>query len=150
MPTQTTNGGVGGAAKQVAEHASALARLEMELAQLELKQKAARFGVGVGLLVVAAVFVFYAVGFGFAAIAAAIATSLSVWLSLLIVFGGLFLFAALLALIGVGRIKKATPPVPEQAIEEAKLTQSVLKHEVATEAAPVGETTVIVEERDAG
>ena len=34
---QHANGGVGGAAKSVAEHASAIARLEIELAVLELK-----------------------------------------------------------------------------------------------------------------
>ena len=41
--------GVGTAAKQVAEHASTLARLELELAGLELKQKAGALGAGVGL-----------------------------------------------------------------------------------------------------
>ena len=47
MPTPTTdaqtastqNGGLGGAAKSVAEHASSIARLELELAGLELKAK---------------------------------------------------------------------------------------------------------------
>ena len=41
--------GVGTAAKQVAEHASMLARLELELAGLELKRKAGAFRTGVGL-----------------------------------------------------------------------------------------------------
>jgi len=43
------NGGLGGAAKQVAEHASALARLEIELAKLELGRKVASLGIGIGL-----------------------------------------------------------------------------------------------------
>jgi hypothetical protein len=127
MPTRTTNGGVGPAAKQVAEHASALARLEMELASLELKQKVANLGFGAGLLVGAAVFGLFALGFALAAAAAAIATALSIWLALLIVFGGLVLLAAILALVGLGRLRKGTPPVPEQAIEEARLTQTAIK-----------------------
>ena len=45
----STKPGVGEAAKQVAEHASTLAKLELELAGLELKQKAGALGAGVGL-----------------------------------------------------------------------------------------------------
>jgi hypothetical protein len=127
MPTRTTNGGVAPAAKQVAEHASALARLEMELASLELKQKVAKLGFGAGLLVGAAIFGLFALGFGLAAAAAAIATALSTWIALLIVFGGLLLLAGVLALLGLAGMKKGTPPVPEQAIEEAKLTQTAIK-----------------------
>ena len=127
MPTRGTNGGVGGAAKQVAEHASALARLEMELAQLELKAKVAKIGLGAALLIGAAVFGLYGLGFGLAAVAAVIATTLSTWVALLIVMGGLFVLALLLALVGLGRLKKGTPPVPEQAITEAKLTQDAIK-----------------------
>ena len=121
------DGGVGPAAKQVAEHATALARLEMELASLELKQKVTRLGVGAGLLIAAAIFGLFAIGFGLAAAAAAIATVLSAWIALLIIFGGVLLLAGLLALIGRGLIKKGSPPVPEQAIEEAKLTTEAVK-----------------------
>ena len=35
--------------------------------------------------------------------------------------------AALLAILAVGRIKKGTPPIPEQAIREARLTTEALK-----------------------
>jgi hypothetical protein len=127
MPTRTTNGGVGTAAKQVAEHASALARLEMELASLELKQKVANIGLGAGLLIGAALFALFAFGFGLAAAAAGIATALPTWAALLIVFGALILLTAILALVGLDRLKAGTPPVPEQAIEEAKLTQDAIR-----------------------
>lgn len=127
MPTRTTNGGVGGAAKNVAEHASALARLEMELAQLELKKKVTKIGIGAGLMIGAALLGLFAIGFGLAAAAAGIATALSTWLALLIVFGGLLLLVGILAGIGISRLKAGTPPVPEQAIEEAKLTQEAIK-----------------------
>lgn len=124
---ETEHHGVGPAAKQVAEHASTLAKLELELAGLELKRKAASLGLGIGLLIGAAVFGLFALGFGLATIAAAIATALSTWLALLIVFGGLLFLALVLGLLARGRIKKGTPPVPEQAIEEARLTSTALK-----------------------
>ena len=130
MPTpaaETEQPGVGAAAKQVAEHASTLARLELELAGLELKQKAGTLGTGVGLGVGAAVVAFYAVGFLFATVAVALAIVVDPWLAVLIVALGLFAVAALLGLLAVSRIKKATPPVPEQAIREAKLTSEALR-----------------------
>jgi hypothetical protein len=133
MPTRSDNGaaddraGVGTAAKQVAEHASALARLELELAGLELKRKAGMLGAGIGLGIGAAVVAFYAVGFVFATIAAALMTSLDAWLALLIVTLFLFAVAAVLGLVARNRFRRATPPVPEQAIREAKLTTEALK-----------------------
>jgi hypothetical protein len=118
---------LGAAAKQVAEHASTLARLELELAATELKGKAAALGKGAGLGAGALFFVLYAIGFLFATIAAALATFLSTWLALLLVTLVLLLGAGLLGLLAVRSLKRGTPPVPEQAIEEAKLTTAALK-----------------------
>ena len=57
MPTRETESpGFGPAAKQVAEHASALARLELELAALEIKRKVVSLGLGIGFGVGAAIF----------------------------------------------------------------------------------------------
>ena len=128
MPTPGTDGtGLGAAAKQVAERAGAIARLEIELAQLELKHKVASLGAGIALAVVAGVFALFALGFGLAAAAAGFATFLPTWLALLIVFGILLLLALVLGLVGLRRIKRGTPPVPEQAIAEAKQTSAALK-----------------------
>jgi Putative Actinobacterial Holin-X, holin superfamily III len=126
-PETDAQGGLGATAKEVAERASSLVRLELELAQLELKRKATSLGIGIGLTVGAAVFALYAVGFLFATIAAGLATAMSTWLALLIVTLGLVIVAAILGLVGVSRIQKGTPPVPEQAIREAKLTTDALK-----------------------
>jgi len=123
----TEQNGLGATAKDVAEHASSLFRLELELATLELKKKASNLGFGAGLALGAAIFGFYGLGFLFATIAAGLATAMSTWLAILIVTLGLFVIAAILGLIGLNRIKKGTPPVPEQAILEAKLTQNALK-----------------------
>jgi hypothetical protein len=118
---------LGAQAKQVAEHASALARLELELAQLELKRKVARLGIGIGLGLVAGLLLLFMLGFLLAAGAAALATTMSTWLALLIVAGGLLVLAGLLGMLALRSIKKGTPPVPEQAIAEAKLTSEALK-----------------------
>jgi phosphotransferase system glucose/maltose/N-acetylglucosamine-specific IIC component len=118
---------LGPAAKNVAEHASALVRLELELAQLELKRKAAALAKGIGLGLGAAVFLLFALGFGIGAAAAGIATATSAWVALLIVSGALVLVALVLGLLALQAIKKATPPVPEQALREAKRTTEALR-----------------------
>jgi putative superfamily III holin-X len=128
MHTPEAERGLGPAARQVAEHASTLARLEVELATLELKRKVAALGIGIGLVVGAALFGLYALGFGLAAAAAGIATTLPLWAALLIVFGTLVLLALVLGLVGLGAIRKGTPPVPEQAIAEAKLTTEAIRN----------------------
>ena len=119
--------GVGGAAKQVAEHASALAKLELELAGLELKRKVGSLGAGLGLGIGAALVALFGLGFLFGTIAAALATFLDTWLALLLVSAGLFTLTGLLGLLARSRIRKGTPPVPEQAIREAKLTTEALR-----------------------
>ena len=134
MPTHGTesDGGLGAAAKQVAEHASSLARLELELAKLEISRKVAALGIGIGLGLGAALFVLFAIGFLLAAAAAALATTISTWLALLLVGAGIFLLAGLLGALALGAIKRGTPPVPEQAIREAKLTQTALKSDAGS------------------
>ncbi|HEX6788473.1 MAG TPA: phage holin family protein [Gaiellaceae bacterium] len=130
MPTRVGErpGGLGGAAKLVADKASAIVRLELALAAAELKQKLVKLGLGIGLVVGAAVFLLFALGFALATVAAAFATFLSTWLALLIVTGGLFLLVAVLGGIGARLLAKGSPPVPEQAIAEAKLTTEALKN----------------------
>lgn len=122
MPTPVSE-----AARNVAEHASSVAKLELELATLELKKKVVSLAVGIGLGVGAALFAFFMLAFGLATIAAALATFLAWWLALLIVTGALFLLAGMLGMVALRAIKKGTPPVPEQAIREAKLTSAALK-----------------------
>jgi membrane-bound ClpP family serine protease len=135
MPTQEVDResqGVGAAAKNVAEHASTIVRLELELAALELKRKIIALGVGIGLAIGAAVLSLFLVGFVYAAIAAALALVVPWWAALLIVVGILLVEIAILGVLAIGRIKKGTPPVPEQAIQEAKLTTEALKSDGRT------------------
>jgi hypothetical protein len=84
-------------------------------------------GFGIGLGIGAAIVAVFGLGLAFATIAAALATFLSTWLALLIVTLGLFALAGVLGLLALGKIRKGTPPVPEEAIREAKLTSEALK-----------------------
>jgi hypothetical protein len=130
MPTPETerdHGGLGAAVKEVTEHASTWFRLERELAILEVKKKVTSLGLGLALAIGAAVVALYAVGFLFATITAALATFMPMWLALLAVTLLLLVTAGILGAVGFGRIKRGSPPVPEQAIREAKLTTSALK-----------------------
>jgi len=131
MPTRATEheAGLGASAKQVAEHASALARLEIELAVLEVKRKIASLARGIAFGLVAAVLALYALGFGLGSAAAGIATVTSVWAALLIVTGILVLLVALFGALALMAIKKGAPLAPEQAIREAKLTSEALRHD---------------------
>jgi uncharacterized membrane protein YqjE len=125
--TEHEQPGLGATVKSVSERASALVRLELELAALELKRKVASLAVGIGLALAAAVLLVFALGFGLATIAAGIATAVAWWIALLIVTVGIVLVAGVLGLLGARAIKKGTPPVPEQALMEAKLTSEALK-----------------------
>jgi len=128
MPTHAGERGLGAAAKAVSERVSSIVRLEIQLADSELKRKVVALGLGIALLVGAGVFLLFMLGFAFATVAAAFATFLSTWLALLIVTGILLLLAGLLGFLGITAVSKGSPPVPEQAIMEAKLTAEALKN----------------------
>lgn len=120
-------GGVGAAAKSVAEHASALARLEIRLALLEIKTKVALLGIGIGMLVGAAILGLFLLAFVLATITAAFALFLPVWAALLVMCGIVLLAVATLVIAGIAAVRKGSPPVPEQAIHHAKLTTEAIR-----------------------
>ena len=117
---------VSAVAKEVAEHASTLTRLELELAALEVKRKARAFGMGAGFGLAAAVLAVLGVCFALATGAAALATTMDVWLALLIMTGGLLLLAGIAGVVAVGLLRRSTP-IPKKAIREAKLTTEAFK-----------------------
>ena len=119
--------GIRASLRRVIGHAGSLSQLQKELARAEMKRKAAALGAGAGLAIAAGVVLFFAVAFGLATAAAALAIVLDLWLALLILFAVLLLFAVVLALVGVRLIKKGAPPVPEQALEEIRLTRETLR-----------------------
>ena len=128
MPTHAGERGLGAAARAVGDRIGSIVRLEIELALSELKRKVVALGLGIGLLVGAGVFLLFMLGFALATAAAALALVVSTWLALLIVTGILLVLAGVLGFVGVTVLAKGTPPVPEQAIEEARLTTEALKN----------------------
>src|SRR4029450_6623352 len=119
--------GIFGAAKQVNRRARSVARLQVQLALLEIKQKLARIGIGAGLAAGAVLVLLYAIGFLFAAAAAGLALAVPLWAALLIVGGTLLLITALLAFLAVRLLRAGGPPVPDAAVEEARLAAEGLK-----------------------
>ena len=120
--------GLSGATKRLADHARSIVQLEIQLAATELKRKVAALAIGIGLGVGAALFGLLAILFGLAAATAGIATALPVWLSLLIMFGGLLLLAGILGAVGAALLRKGSKPVPELAIAEAQITAEALRN----------------------
>ena len=117
-------------AKTVKKRTLSLARLNVELAKLEAKQQATAIGTGAGLAAGAGVLLVYAIGFAFAALAAGLSEAISLWLSLLIVAGILFLAAAIAAFLAVRFVRKASPPTPALALEEAARTMETFEGRV--------------------
>jgi uncharacterized membrane protein YqjE len=99
---------------------SELVRGELALAKAELTEKGKRAGLGAGLMGAAGVFAFYGGAVLIATVIAALALVMPVWLAALIVAIVIFIVAGVLALVGRGQIKRATPPVPENTVESVK------------------------------
>jgi len=106
--------------KELSEQTSTLVHQEVELAKLELAQKGKRAGVGAGMFGGASVVGLYAMGALTAGIVLILATAMNAWLAAVIVAAAYGLIAGGLALAGRAQVKKATPPVPQQATESVK------------------------------
>ncbi len=116
--------------KAIKSRTQSLVQLNLELAKLEGKEKVTAVGVAGGLGAVAAVLVVYALGFVFAAVAAGLNEALPLWLSLLIVAGILLLGAGIAGFVAMRLVRKASPPKPTQALEEAARTVETLQSHV--------------------
>lgn len=117
-------------ARAVTRRVQNLALLNLELAKLEAKQKATSLGVAGGLAIAAAAFAFYGIGFAFATAAAGLSEVFSIWLALLIVTLVILLVAGILGFLAMRFARKAVPPKPELAIEEAERTIGALQSHV--------------------
>ena len=123
---------------RVSENASTLIREEIELAKAEIELKVKRIAQGAVVGAAAGFFVFLALIFGFHALALGLSDLLDntyTWLGYVIVTGLLLGLAGLAALIAMRAFKAGTPPVPEKAIEEAKLIRQALENPEAEAAA---------------
>ncbi|MUK03530.1 phage holin family protein [Vibrio cholerae] len=100
---------------------------EFSIAVAQMKQKGIKAGIAVAFLVVALVFVlFFAVALLVAAIMG-LAEVMPAWLAALLVALLFLVIGGILALIGVSRLKKQLPLVPEDAIRGIRYDLGVLK-----------------------
>jgi uncharacterized membrane protein YqjE len=106
--------------RQLSDQTTTLVRQEIELAKLELQEKGKKAGAGAGMFGGAGVLGLYAVGALTATIILALATFLPGWLAALIVTVVYAAIAGILALRGKAKVKEATPPVPQQAVDTTK------------------------------
>ena len=106
--------------KQLSEQVSALVRDEMKMARLELTRKGRFAGLGMGMYGASGLVALYAIACLLAAAIIAIAGEIRPWLAALIVGLALLVVSAVAALMGRSRMRRATPPMPEQAVEGAK------------------------------
>ena len=106
--------------KLVAEQVSVLVRDELKLAQLEMSGKAKQAGKSAGMFGGGGLVALYGVACLIACVIIAISHSLQAWLAALIVGAALLAAAAALAVLGRSHMRKATPPVPTEAVDSVK------------------------------
>lgn len=100
---------------------------EVSIAVAQMKQKGIKAGIAAAFLVVALVFVlFFAVALVVAAIMG-LAEIMPAWLAALLVAAFFLVVGSILALIGVSRLKKQLPLIPEDAIRGIRYDLGVLK-----------------------
>jgi uncharacterized membrane protein YqjE len=126
MP-QTEDRSVAELVREISEQVSRLVRDELRLARAEMTEKGKRAGVGAGLFGGAGVVALYGVAALLVALVLGLAEVMPAWVAALLVAGLLFIVAAVLALVGRRNVQKATPPVPEQAMESVKADVAEVK-----------------------
>jgi uncharacterized membrane protein YqjE len=119
---------------EVSENASTLVREEIELAKAEVSEKVAKILRGSAVGIAAGVFAFLALILIMHGIAWLLAEELfdgKAWPGFFVEAAVFLLVAALAGWLASKALKAGAPPVPEQAIEEAKLTKEMLEREAS-------------------
>jgi uncharacterized membrane protein YqjE len=116
----------------VTEGVSGLVREEIQLAKAEVSEKAGKLARGAVVGIAAGIFAFLALILVMDGIAWLLNEEVfngKTWPGFFIEAAIFLLIAALAALIAYKAVKAGSPPVPTQAIEEAKLTKEMLSKE---------------------
>ena len=127
QPSGTPEPSAGELVKQMTEQVSTLVRDEMKLAQLEMTRKGKQAGIGVGMFGGSGVVALYGLGCLIACAVLGISRELAPWLSALIVGIALLAVAGVAALLGKSRLQRATPPVPQEAVQSVKTDVDEIK-----------------------
>jgi hypothetical protein len=113
--------------KQVTEQTSVLIRDELKLAQLEMTRKGKQAGLGAGMLGGGGLVALYGLGCLIACAIIALSLVIQAWLAALIVGVALLVVAGVAALAGKARLRRATPPVPEETVSSIKSDVAEIK-----------------------
>lgn len=125
---------------EVSEHGSTLVREEIELAKAEVSEKVAKLLRGSVVGIAAGVFAFLALILVMEGIAWLLNEEVfdgKTWPGFFIEAAAFLLIAALAGLLAYKAVKAGSPPMPQQAIEEAKLTKETLTGEPGAATAPI-------------
>jgi len=119
---------------EVSEHASTLVREEIELAKAEVSEKVGKILRGSAVGIAAGTFGFLALIMIFHGIAWLLGEEVfsgNIWAGYFVTAAAFLLLAALAGFVAYRSVRAGSPPVPQQAIEEAKLTKEMLEKETA-------------------
>lgn len=119
---------------EVSENASTLVREEIELAKTEISEKVGKILRGSAVGAAAGVFAFLALILVMEGIAWLLNEEVfdgKAWPGFFIEAAIFLLIAALAGFVAFRALRAGAPPVPEQAIEEAKLTKEMLEKETS-------------------
>ena len=118
---------LGEVVNRISENASTLVREEIELAKAEVTDKVTKLGKGAGVAAAAGVFLIFGVTMMFHFLALFLNDLFdwnTGWPGYGIVTLFLLLLAAIAGFLAYRFFKKGSPPVPQMAIEEARLTRA--------------------------
>jgi hypothetical protein len=106
--------------RRATEQLSTLVRDELALARAEMTEKLTHAGKGVGLFGGAGVVSLYGVFGLLTGAVLLLAKVMPAWGAALVVGAVLLLVAGVMALMGRGQVRKATPPVPKAAVQNLR------------------------------
>jgi putative superfamily III holin-X len=122
---------------EVSERGSTLVREEIELAKAEVSEKVGKLVRGSVVGIAAGAFAFLALILVMEGIAWLLNEEVfdgKTWPGFFIEAAAFLLIAALAGLLAYKAVKAGSPPVPQQAIDEAKLTKETIASELSKEA----------------
>lgn len=125
--TQVGEASTGELVSRATEQISRLVREELALARVEMVEKGKRAGIGGGLLGGAGLFALYGLGLALALCVVALDIALPLWLAVLIVMVLVFVVVGVAALLGRTQLKRATPPLPKEAVDGISSDLGVVK-----------------------
>jgi uncharacterized membrane protein YqjE len=116
-PQHPEDHSVGELVHDLSQQTSQLVREEMALAKAELQEKGKHAGLGIGLFSGAGLLAFFGGACLIATAIMALSLAMPSWLAALVVTLVLFAAAGAAALVGKKQVQRATPPKPEQTID---------------------------------